>query len=430
MHPFLNAATNIQSLGQLIGLTHVGIGQMLIGGGLGGLLMVLNFKESTEKSHKQKVDKAYDKHQTKVKEEVLKPIEESKGIALFENADCKDTTYTDFFRSLNLIKLGEWVSLVEYKEEKAYKLFKFKLCSTISTETFKKQVDVIGEKIGVKELNKNRLDIFLKEGLMQFRIANEEIPPMDYKGLKPPTVKHLLIGHDFDYKALWMDAPNLLITGTTGSGKTTKFHVILNNFLANKQGTLYIANLKGDYNFYKGKEGVVMVVDDLNDVKKLVAAYEEEYNRRVKLLGETYKDVDDYNKRNPEGDILKPMMLVIDEYADISDVYTDKSKRPIGVYADIIRLARKHRYLMGKMLLGTQRASVDVIIGTLKNSFSIIGMTCLNKRNSEISIDQGGCENLKEREALGYLNNELTHIFSYRLTDVQLLSNIKKLKDK
>ena len=125
---------------------------------------------------------------------------------------------------------------------------------------------------------------------------------------------------------------------------------------------------------------------------------------------------------------MPEVLLLIDEFADISDCYKDKNGKPIGVYADIIKLARKCGAMNMRIVMGTQRPSADVIIGTLKNNCSLIGLKLLNATNSKIVIDAEGCENLAPREALAYVDGELTKIFSYNLTNEMLLEYTDRLK--
>lgn len=258
-----------------------------------------------------------------------------------------------------------------------------------------------------------------------------------YKGIKAPNMKSLLLGYRADGSPVWGTEVNYIIAGTTQQGKTRKMHVVLLNYLANRQGDVYIVDLKGtDYPMYEGIEAVKCRVSELKHVPEAVKAFKAEYERRKVIFNEgytdkkgihrTYLNVDDYNDRNPKNK-LKQFMLFIDEFADISDSMTVREK-PIGSYEEIIEMARKCGALGGRVFMGTQRPSKDVIIGVLKNNCNLIGLACLNEINSKIVLDVPGCEDLKKTEALAYVDKELTKIFAYNIENQNLLNCTDALK--
>lgn len=251
---------------------------------------------------------------------------------------------------------------------------------------------------------------------------------LDYKGIKVEKYNQLLLGHDEKGKPVWGYDTNYIIAGTTGSGKTRKIYPLALNYLANQQGTLYICDLKGtDFKMFKEKRHVITYIDELDNVAEAVKGFEDEYNRRKELFNhENCIDIDDYNSKHEVK--LRQFMLLIDEYADISDSYQDKNKRPIGVYKDIIQLARKCRAFGGRIVLGTQRPSVDVVCGTLKVNCTILGMRCINSLNSKIMVDTEGCERLQKTESLTVIDGALTKLFAYRVTDSILRECVDKLK--
>lgn len=259
-------------------------------------------------------------------------------------------------------------------------------------------------------------------------VENVNYTKMKYSGIKVENQHQLLLGYDCDDNPVWGNDTNYIIAGTTGSGKTRKVYTLLLNWLANKQGNVYIGDLKGtDFKFFKDCKLVKCYVDDLVNIKEPVEAFKAEYERRKDLFNNGgYIDINDYNIKNDVK--LKEFMLLIDEYADISDCYKDHNGKPIGVYSDIIQLARKCRALGGRIVLGTQRPSVDVICGTLKANCSIVGMKTINGLNSKIMIDTEGCERLAKCEALTVIDGNLVKIFSYILTDEMLMKFVGKLK--
>lgn len=288
----------------------------------------------------------------------------------------------------------------------------------------------------VKEFNDN--EVKRKERANEaLKIADLRAEPRSYQGLRPPTRHSMLMGYNYKYEPIWCEDYNIIVTGVPGSGKSRLLHVLILNLLANKQGDIYIVDLKRtDYKLYRGIPAIKSYVCDLDKVEDTLVAFRAEYERRIALVeaGYTdengihreYIDIADYNDKNPH-DIQKDFFLIIDEFADISDKYTNKYG-PFGIYADIIQMARTYRAMGGRIILGTQRPSCDVIIGTLKNNTNLCGLKTLNERNSIIVIDEPGCEKLEKRQALMHLNMELVKIFTYNLSNEQIIEYTDKLK--
>lgn len=288
----------------------------------------------------------------------------------------------------------------------------------------KKEYEALQEQKRLEELENNKL----------IEVKAEKL---NYKGIKVVNKKALLLGYDKNYEPVWGLETNYIIAGTTRQGKTRKLHALLLNFLANKQGVVYLIDLKGtDYILYDGIPNIMCRVTDINKVCEAVKAFREEYERRIEIIREgyidsegkkrPYLDIEDYNRLNPKKP-LRDFMLLIDEFADISDRYTQKGV-PIGCYAEIIEMARKCAAMGGRVVMGTQRPSRDVIIGTLKNNTALIGLACLNETNSKIVIDVAGCERLAKTEALGYIDTKLTKIFAYNIDNEYLIKYTDQLK--
>jgi len=73
-----------------------------------------------------------------------------------EDKNSNNKAYNDLFKNMQLLKDNEWVKLKNTKREKAYNLFQFEICDSVSVNTFKDNVDFIAEKINAKDQVKNR----------------------------------------------------------------------------------------------------------------------------------------------------------------------------------------------------------------------------------------------------------------------------------
>lgn len=204
------------------------------------------------------------------------------------------------------------------------------------------------------QLEKIKLEKKQRE-INEYNLIGTHADPVLYKGLKPKNRHDLLLGYNAEYQPVWGSDTNYIIAGCTGSGKTRLMYAILLNYLANKQGVAYVCDLKGvDFKYFKGCRGVSIYIDDLNDVMQALTAFLAEYEQRKALFSaENYIDINDYNSRNPNAQ-LKDFLLIIDEFADISDVFS-KNHKPIGLYSQLIEMARKCRAYGGRIILGTQR---------------------------------------------------------------------------
>lgn len=250
-----------------------------------------------------------------------------------------------------------------------------------------------------------------------------------YSGLKCPTRHALLLGHNSKGEPVWGLETNYIVCGQTGSGKSRLIHGLILNYLANKQGLLYLVDLKEtDLKLYRNKRNVAAYCSDLERVKEVVELFKAEYERRAALVNSNdCIDIDDYNLRFPKNKVPEAVLL-IEEFADIADIYKDRNGRPLGVYADLIKLARKCRAFNMRIVLVTQRPSADVITGTLKANCNLIGMRVVNELNSKIILDSPGCERLEQGEGLMILKGKLEKIFSYWIDDNNLKEFISKLK--
>lgn len=340
-------------------------------------------------------------------------------------------TYTELFKNMGILRENEWVKLVKTKRNKAYNVFSFKIADSVAVDRFKENEVFIAEKIYAKDEFTNRLKIYYDDGMMHFRIIHATIEPEVFKPLKPPTCDSLLVGHDLDYLPIWSDDVNLFVTGVTGAGKSTILHCIIINLLYWHQAKLYMGDLKGtEFYEYRNKKNVYKVVDSLDSLDALITEFIEEYKARIKLLREgeiQYKNYKEYNKCHK--DKMAPYALVIDEFADFAYRWIKKGD-PYGLYLDLISICAKIRCTGGRVILGTQRPSVDVVKGVLKNNFNFVGMRMINSTNSRIVIDEDGLEDLEKYRAKIRQDGKLVDVIAYKLTEEAIREHTKSLKDK
>lgn len=192
------------------------------------------------------------------------------------------------------------------------------------------------------------------------------------------------------------DFPHMLVSGTTGSGKTIFMHsVILSLIMRNKPDELKIVLIdpkKVEMAFYEkiphllcpnisqsSKANVAM--------KKLV----DEMERRYSLFADNrVRDIKGFNEFARTNNIqpLPYIVVFIDEYADLVEEAKD-------IKQHVVRIAQKARAAGIHLVIATQRPSVNVIDGIIKANVSVRVALMVASQTDSISIlGQSGAETL------------------------------------
>jgi S-DNA-T family DNA segregation ATPase FtsK/SpoIIIE len=260
---------------------------------------------------------------------------------------------------------------------------------------------ILGKKaIGIEIPNKKRETIHLRELL--------ETP--QYKRSTSPLT--LALGKTASGDIFISDLkemPHLLIAGATGSGKSVAIHSIILSVLYKsspktvkfimidpKRIELAIYNTLPHMltpvvvNPKLAKNALDWAVFEMENRYKKLAILQvrniEQYNKKLELL---IQSEDEELNQLEDKEPLPYIMIIIDELADLMMA----SAREIE--DDILRLAQKARAIGIHLILATQRPSIDVITGSIKNNFpSRIALAVPSKYDSRTIIDQIGAEKL------------------------------------
>jgi S-DNA-T family DNA segregation ATPase FtsK/SpoIIIE len=260
---------------------------------------------------------------------------------------------------------------------------------------------ILGKKaIGIEIPNNKRELIHLRELLETPHYQNSASPLT--LALGKTTSGDIFIS---DLKEM----PHLLIAGATGSGKSVTIHSIILSILykASPQTVKFILidPKRIELAIYNSLPHLLtpVVVSPKLAKNALDWAVFEMENRYKKLAILQVRNIEQYNKKlemllQEESEELENLedkekipyiVIIIDELADLMMV----SAREIE--DDIARLAQKARAIGIHLILATQRPSVDVITGTIKNNFpSRIALAVPSKHDSRTIIDQMGAEKL------------------------------------
>ncbi len=223
--------------------------------------------------------------------------------------------------------------------------------------------------------------------------------------------------------------PHLLISGTTGSGKSVIIHTIITSLIFRNSPEnlkfIMIDPKRVELTLYNRIPHLLTPV--ITEAKKAILALKwaaKEMDRRYDILeSEAVRDIESYHKnvlepelkklKNKEGDEISPdesvklpemmpyIVIVIDELADIMSTY------PRELESAIVRLAQMSRAVGIHLILSTQRPSVNVITGLIKaNVPARIALQVSSQIDSRTILDTGGAEKLLGAGDMLYLGAE------------------------
>jgi S-DNA-T family DNA segregation ATPase FtsK/SpoIIIE len=205
--------------------------------------------------------------------------------------------------------------------------------------------------------------------------------------------------------------PHLLIAGSTGTGKSVALNALIASVLykatPEEVKIVLIDPKRLEFTLYEDIPHLLCPV--INDPKKahvvlndIVRKMEERYR---KLQGIKVRNIDQYNTHmkqliaekkgrlsEEEKAALQPLpyiVIIIDELAELMMVGAQEVEFLIGRLAQLARAVGIH------LVMATQRPSIDVITGTIKNNFACrIAFRVPSKVDSRIIIDTAGADKL------------------------------------
>jgi len=193
-------------------------------------------------------------------------------------------------------------------------------------------------------------------------------------------------------------APHMLVGGTTGSGKTVFLYSILTCLLETfdpDELRLAIVDPKLTNfmfcNQLPNLEHDRVITESENAAALFEWITEEEIPRRTKVLGESGSiDIEDHNERS--GDPLLPLVVIIDEYADLIDGLGDDSD---DFETNVRRIAQKARSVGIHLIISTQRPSANIIDTDLRANLDMrVAFRLPSASDSQVILDESGAEGL------------------------------------
>jgi len=219
----------------------------------------------------------------------------------------------------------------------------------------------------------------------------------------------------------WLDItlpPHMLVAGSTGSGKTMFLYSLIVGLTylytpADMQLVL-IDPKQTDFVFFNDLphlRGGAVITDAQEAVDGLMLLLKIELEKRTNTLKEAKcRDIRTYNARHPE-DAIAPLVVIIDEFADLADVMDRKSREDFDLA--LKRLAQRARNVGIHLIIATQRPTTDIVNGNLKSNLPCrISFRLASQVDSRTILDAAGAEHL-----LG--NGDMLYSFNGRMLRLQ-----------
>ena len=245
----------------------------------------------------------------------------------------------------------------------------------------------------------------LKRDIIGFR----EMLPSLSDGLGIPMV----LGRNLMGQPIVIDvikAPHLLIAGSTGSGKSVCVNSLICSVLfrrSPKQVRMILVDPKiVELNIYNGIPHLLTPV--ITEAKRTLKALDfclYEMDRRYKLLqGINVRNIVGYNEKIETSRLAREklpyILVVIDEFADLMHLVGKDMESKVS------RLAAMSRAVGIHLVLATQRPSVDVITGVIKNNIPTrIAFAVTSATDSRIILDEQGADKLLGKGDMLYMSS-------------------------
>lgn len=240
------------------------------------------------------------------------------------------------------------------------------------------------------------------------------------------------------------DSPHMLITGSTGAGKSVFIDdIILSLIYKNRPSELklFLIDAKGvDLKYYDGIPHLVdhAISNRQEAMEYLQTIIEDMDCRKVFLSEENAHTFENYNMTHPENPLPR-CVVIIDEYMELIQNWND-SKEVHQFVQFIDRIVSHGRMLGYSFIIATQHSSSKILSGSIKNNmlykirFSIYpSANDPKQKNSHVKLLGSGDMIFTREAGSGHGDNSMVksvHAKAPLVTGDEVIAVVKEIKSK
>lgn len=253
----------------------------------------------------------------------------------------------------------------------------------------------------------------LKREMVSFSEVIKKLPTVD-----SPEKLYFPLGRTPEGKDIFKDIselPHLLVGGSTGSGKTIFLFTMLAALLKTHptaDDLMIVLSSSGleDFIHFEGIPHLVggKVISDAEEATEIIKnVVYTEFERREKILTDArVANISQYNQKyTPK---LAPMVVVIDEFADLADQLETKKDKE-AFFTPVKRIAQIGRKRGIHLVLCTQRPAATLVPSNIKSQLSgRLALRVNDANSSRMILEESGAQYLQKHGDMIYKNGAET----------------------
>lgn len=233
---------------------------------------------------------------------------------------------------------------------------------------------------------------------------------------------------------------HMLVAGSTGSGKSVFLHSVIMSLMYKSSPEdlrfVMIDPKRVEFSRYNRMPHMMLpeIVSDCEKANNVLTWSVKEMERRYDVMVESgCQNIESYNKREEITSGAEKKMpylvIIVDELAELM---TSHMKRDVEL--KIQRITQLGRAAGIHMVVATQRPSVDVVTGTIKNNMPTrVAFSLSSFIDSKTVIDEGGAEKLLGQGDMLFSaqdSNQKVRLQAAYVTDEEIAATLKFIKNK
>lgn len=243
--------------------------------------------------------------------------------------------------------------------------------------------------------------------------------------------------------------PHLLIAGATGSGKSVCLNCIITSLFykasPDELKLILIDPKRVEFAIYNDIPYLLtpVIVEPMMAINALKWAVREMKGRNKKLSELQAKNIEQYNMKvyqiaqeGNNGEIveeMKPLPYIVIVIDELADLMVGKGNQAMEVENCITSLSQMARAVGIHLIISTQRPSIDILTGTIKNNLPCrIALRVPTKVDSRVIIDSVGAEKLLGNGDMLFMppnSSQLIRIHGAYISETEIARIVKFLKE-